>query len=95
METFLEIPWYLFAIAGALLGMVTGRVAGDNFEGYFGYTFVGFAVVVVGGFVWIMFQSLTLPTMVGSAVGDIFFKGLIDLSALYVANLVTTWLFRK
>ncbi len=93
MEYLASISWYVWLILGLLSGVLTGRfIVRGNFEGYFGYSFIGYAALVLAGAVYIFI--LMLSPISGSVVADIAFPLFFNVSALYVGNLVTSWAFR-
>lgn len=96
MELALLIPWYVYAIAGALLGLVIGLVfKGMNFANYFG----GSLYVLVGGFVLgvlILFGTLLAnPTVTGTEAFDIFVVLCRNYIVIYVTHLITAFLFKS
>lgn len=94
MEFLLTIPWYLYSVAGALLGVATGRIFKDNFEAYFGRSFVVSAVIILAGTAWIFFASVA-TSITSRELGNIYFTLLGDYVAFYVTNLIASWLFSK
>ena len=95
MEAILGIPWYYFPIVGGLTGIVIGRIfKGLDFEKYFSYSLVVVVVAILLGAVG-LFATLAINSVPGRIYGDVFFALLGDVVALWVTNLITTFLFRN
>lgn len=94
MEYLISIPWYIYLLIGALLGVITGKVFKDNVGNYIGWTFVGSVVVILAGTAWVFMASMN-TSYSSREIGDIYFSLLGDYVILYVANIISTWLFSK